>query len=385
MKSRSALEDLRRASEKLKAAPVRDRIREVSRLAASRLRRDDPFRKKALRSLEDEGGFPPPMAEEILGRLFGKFSSPSWGHALKKTRLFSSRDRVAAWLFPSNVPDPVAVHVLVGLGRGVSSLVRFSSRFRGFGAAFVASIKADSKLFRDAVLEIPDRERFCRLAAGADLIGAFGEDETIARVRRRIGQKPRLVAYGRRLSFGVVFRSSLTGAKAASTAWASARDVWLYDQRGCLSPRMYFVEGGTADFARLLKKELEDLARRGGVRRPYELALERRRFLDRLAAASAGGKKVFMEGGAGNGAAVFRWEEKGVPAGTGGQVIGVKPFRDIREVLKDLDPFRGVIQGLSVAGTPREASMTKKLFRSSSVRHLSAAGEIQNPAVEVLL
>lgn len=322
------------------------------------------------------------MAQKTLDLLFTKWSAPAIRRAVKSARIFRPGDRAAAWVFPSNVPDPVVVHVFLGLAAGVDSIVRFSSRAGGFGKAFLESVRRESPLFRGAVREIPSKENFLSAARTASLAGAFGDDASIREIRSRLGPKVRFIGYGHRTSFGIVFASSLLPPRLARTVRACALDVWLADQRGCLSPRLYFVEGDSGPFAHSLALELAAL-NDGSMKRPYDLALERRLFLDRLAAEAAAGRAVrILPAGE---AAVYTWDKRGVPPGSAGQVAGVKPFSSLESVARDLAPYRRKLQGLSVAGTPAELARVRRRFARTSAKWIAPAGSLQNPPIEALL
>jgi hypothetical protein len=84
----------------------------------------------------------------------------------------------------------------------------------------------------------------------AGAVVAYGSDESVAAVRRLVPAHVRFVGHGHKLSFAVVARESAT----PETARQLALDVAMYDQQGCVSPHMAFVERGgalsPAEFAR---------------------------------------------------------------------------------------------------------------------------------------
>ena len=97
----------------------------------------------------------------------------------------------------------------------------------------------------------------------------FGTDETIHHFTRRLLPTQRLLAHGHKTSFGLIRipfdRKIVDGA---------ARDVFVFDQLGCLSPQLYYVAGDSAEFASLLAARLEELCRATPVTtvRGYEIA-----------------------------------------------------------------------------------------------------------------
>jgi acyl-CoA reductase LuxC len=79
------------------------------------------------------------------------------------------------------------------------------------------------------------------LLAGADVVVAFGRDETLGTIRARCAPEARFVAFGHRASVGRLTRNDLAALDAA-TAERIARDALLYDGEGCLSLHALFVE-----------------------------------------------------------------------------------------------------------------------------------------------
>ena len=95
-------------------------------------------------------------------------------------------------------------------------------------------------------------------AVDAGEIHVYGHDETIADVRRRARPSIRVRGHGAGMGVGWVSEAAALETSAARLA----DDVVVFDQRGCLSPRIVFVAGaaGRADaFADALHRALERL------------------------------------------------------------------------------------------------------------------------------
>ena len=87
----------------------------------------------------------------------------------------------------------------------------------------------------------------------------YGRDETIAYFREQVPPSVVIRGHGTGLGVAIVFASD----EGAAAADALAQDVIAFDQRGCMSPRIVWVEGGLQD-AEAFATELSDaLARRG--------------------------------------------------------------------------------------------------------------------------
>jgi hypothetical protein len=110
----------------------------------------------------------------------------------------------------------------------------------------------------------------------AESFHVYGHDETIEAVRRAAGGR---AVWGHGTGMGAVWLTC--GADVLGAADLVARDVVAFDQRGCLSPRVVFVEGdaprGEA-FAGALHEALGAWGRRvpRGSLTPDELARARR-------------------------------------------------------------------------------------------------------------
>jgi hypothetical protein len=80
-----------------------------------------------------------------------------------------------------------------------------------------------------------------RVPAAADRIDVYGRDETIARIRGLA--RPGVVVRGHGAGLGIAFVAATHDSDLEMFADALAADVIPFDQRGCLSPRIAFVEG----------------------------------------------------------------------------------------------------------------------------------------------
>lgn len=80
-----------------------------------------------------------------------------------------------------------------------------------------------------------------RVPAAADRIDVYGSDESIARIRGLA--MPGVVVRGHGAGLGVAFVAPTRDSDLETSADALAADVIPFDQRGCLSPRIAFVQG----------------------------------------------------------------------------------------------------------------------------------------------
>jgi hypothetical protein len=93
--------------------------------------------------------------------------------------------------------------------------------------------------------------------ARADAIIVYGSDETIAHFRALAQPHQTFLAYGHRISLGMVFEDANF-----DSAPRAARDASLFDQQGCLSPHCIYVAGQPAEYAARLAVEMERIQRK---------------------------------------------------------------------------------------------------------------------------
>jgi hypothetical protein len=100
----------------------------------------------------------------------------------------------------------------------------------------------------------------------ADTVMAYGGNDTLTALRGKLPVTTRFLPHGHKIGFGVIAREALDSRKAPTLARLTAHDVVRYEQQGCYSPQMIFVERGgrvePAEFALYLAQELRALGHR---------------------------------------------------------------------------------------------------------------------------
>lgn len=139
------------------------------------------------------------------------------------------------------------------------------------------------------------------LFAEADCLVAAGSDETMDRLRQALPSRVRFLAHGHRVSAGYVAREALLGGDEGRVIAAAAQDVVAWNQLGCLSPHVIFVETGgmlpPEGFAARLAEELarlETTLPRGPVGDSTAADIFRRREFYRLRAAVDDGTRCWF-------------------------------------------------------------------------------------------
>lgn len=160
----------------------------------------------------------------------------------------------------SSVTVVLSANVFVGALRAVALaraasdhvVLRPSRRDPAFARALVEAAVAAG----DPHLRLADELDIASVEGGE--LHVYGRDETIADVRARA--RPAVRVRGHGSGMGVAWLSA--GADLAQAAHDLAEDVAVFDQRGCLSPRIALVLGDetrASDFADALHAELDRL------------------------------------------------------------------------------------------------------------------------------
>ena len=134
----------------------------------------------------------------------------------------------------------------------------------------------------------------------ADCVTATGSDETLAAIRQWVPVKTRFLGYGHRVSFGYVTHETLHSFAARRVAASAAADIAAWDQQGCLSPHVIYVEHGGVvageQFAGMLAEEvdrLEGTSPRGALSAEGAAAITLRRGVYQVRAAHSLGTKLW--------------------------------------------------------------------------------------------
>ena len=109
-----------------------------------------------------------------------------------------------------------------------------------------------------------DDEREDVAFAEADAVVAYGNDETLFQIRRRVPAGVRMLEYPNRVGAALVTKSALTPERAPELARLAAQDVAAFDQQGCVSPHLIYVQRGGGvtplEFAEVLAVQLDRLS-----------------------------------------------------------------------------------------------------------------------------
>ena len=215
-------------------------------------------------------------------------------------------------------------------------------------------------------------------------IVAFGDDATIADVKRRAPDGTTVIAYGSAYSIGFV----AAGAELGGAAHAAAYDVALFDQRGCLSPQTIYVEGDESHaivFGHALSVALHVQARRlprassGDAERAAVAEFVRRLQVSALVHATHALGTVFVGQDAGGVPEhVVGVEPFSAPTCAGfGRLVIVKPCYDAGQAAHAAGALGHRLDSVGVFG--KLAPGARKSFESAGALRVCGLGEMQKP------
>jgi len=331
---------------------------------------------------------PPGLAAGLEAVLGGVAGDPA-------TRLFAQAAQVrsnrpperspVAVLLASNLPALAVQPLLPALALRRPVLLKSPTSEPLFAPLFVDALTRRQPRLREALAAVTwvggSRELEAPVLAGAGRVLAYGEADTVADVETRAPGK--VVAYGPRTSLAVVGR----GVDPGTVAEGLARDVALFDQRGCLSVAAVYVAGDGDDagsraetLARLLAAELgrygalwppgpvDDPAARAAVaavqqvRAEAELrALPRPRVADDSIAV---------------GTVVVEPETTFRPS-PGLRTVRVHPLTDLSRLPELLTPWRDRLQGAALAGDAAET--LEPALTGLGISRTASPGRLQTP------
>ena len=401
---RELAERVRKAADAhLRSMPVAEIIEAIDRAMARLLDRNDVYRQLAERWLPVVSGYDVDMVRLGLTGFFKTFRAAqlkrfvaedfanpavldSFQPAAKggAVRAFGPDLLVHSWA--GNVPALSLWSLVCGLlvkAPAIGKLASAEPLFAGWFARLLAEVHPP---LADCLAVVWWRgaggEEADALYAQADTVLAYGGNPTLDALRRRLPVTTRFLPHGHKLGFGLIAAQALDTFKAPAMARLAAWDVMRYDQQGCYSPHVFYVQRGGAvsprAFADYLAAELANLQRRFARR---ELDLE-------------------------EGAAVARWQQSMEWSAEPPQLLGpadaawsvaysdglqplmptalqrtiaVVAVDSLDEVLPVVAAQRDYLQTAGIAAGPEELYRLAGLLGAVGVTRISAIGSMSMP------
>lgn len=378
---------LRRARNALVSRPTESVVAALAAVVDAWLAADSPWLARAELLLPEATGFSPAMVRHALPTMLAPLRAPALAELLAEEVGTRRGPALILHVLPGNLPGLAAIPTALSLAIGSAVLLKAGRGDRVFPALFAASIAArDSELGACvAACYWPGGERACEevATAAADLAVVSGDDATVADLTARAGG--RVIGHGHRISFAVVTREILADDEAArSAAQGLAADVALWDQRGCLSPQLCFVEGdrdAACCFAALVAEALRPLARRlppARLTSAERLAVRRLREEAEWSGLAGGRPALFALDGDADGTVVVEAEPVFRPTPLC-RSLRVVPVADPGAIAALLAPVRPRLECAGLAAPRQRWLGLQEALAARGVHRVCALGEMQQP------
>jgi hypothetical protein len=309
---------------------------------------------------------------EGLEIVLGGASGPSAAAMARRVEALAGEvePALAGVVLAGNIPGLAVQSLLPALLLGRPLIFKNASAEPWFAPALVAALVAREPALADAYAavtfaggEVEALEAAFELASP---VLAYGGGEAIAALSTRFGD--RLVAHGPKASLAVVSRD----ADPVCTARGLARDIALFDQRGCLSVQAVYTDGDAGELASALAWALRLESARlpaGPIDAPAAAAVQQLRAEAELRTGSLQELQI------GEGTVLVESESFFRPV-PGLRTVRVHGLKDLEELVAILEPWRGKLQGVALAGA-RARSLSNDLALLGFSR-LAPAGELQS-------
>ena len=369
------------------------------------LQMDNRFRKLALASGPAVTGFSQATLASGLDKFFRQFTPENFSNLLEPE--LGGCDAIVAkgatgrrrhlWRGPEmlvhiaagNIPNPTLISIVLGLLAQSAQFVKCAS-----GSAFLPRLFAHSLYDADpklgACLEIGEwrggnAELESALFAEADCVTATGSDETLTAIRQRLPVGTRFLGYGHRVSFGFVARGVLAGPHSHPVAVQAADDVVAWNQLGCLSPHVIYVQspGETLPekFAELLADELEQREQtepRGELAVEHAAAIAARRGIYEVRAAHSPDTLMWRSKNSTAWTVVFEADAR-FQTSCLNRFVYVKGVKDLPEMLQNVDAVRGKVSTVGIAAPEDQMEEVAMQLARWGVTRVCPLGQMQNP------
>jgi hypothetical protein len=386
----------------LKTLPVCQIVDAIDRAVVRLLDRNDPYRRKMDALLPIITGYDPEMVQLGLTGYLKTFRKPQLQRFLAEDfanpailDCFQPLTKggfgqafgpdVLAHIWAGNVPGLPMWSLVAGLLVKAGNIGKVPSAEPLFAGWFTQVLSEVEPALAECLAIVwwrgGDIVPEASLLEQADLVLGYGNNESLSSIQSRVPSTTRFLSYGHKVSFAMVSAMSLDANKASATARLTAYDVVRYDQQGCYSPHMVFVEqGGSVTperFAQYLAHELAAFDKKF-PRRSLNIAEASGIATWRHAEEMTTGGQVFGEE-SGAWTVSYQCEDKKfLPSGLNRtiRVVSVEALADVAAIVA---PFKAILQTAGIAAPPTELFSLSAALGAVGVTRVCALGDMTTP------
>jgi hypothetical protein len=221
--------------------------------------------------------------------------------------------------------------------------------------------------------------------AASEAVIVSGSDASVENIRGRVPASVRFVGHGHRVSFAVMGREALEPAALPALAERAAYDVSLFDQQGCVSPHVIYVERGGAvppeAFAERLAEAMAAFERampRGRLAVEEASAIQQARTETELRELREEPVRLFASPGGTAWTVIYEDDQAFVPSCLN-RVIRVKPLNDIGELPNLVRPISRYLQTVGTAMSGERRDRLAAALAPLGVCRVCSIGEMPHP------
>jgi hypothetical protein len=394
----------------LQPRPTESLVQTVAEVARQWLAPHSPWRAHALDHGPDTTGFSRQMLEQGLTTYFRLLTARNlnalilqeFGHPHRLDRLISNDAETMSGTAANARGPELLVHIMAG---SLPTPV-FTAMIHGFLVGSAQVVKCASgashlpRLFAHSIREVEPKLASClelvewkggthpaepSLFAEADCVVASGSDETLEALRRVVPGRARFLGYGHRVSAAYITREMLGPDEEQRAVEAAAADVAAWDQLGCLSPHVIYVETGGLQppegFARLLAQELARLEQslpRGRVDADTAALIFQRREAYQVRAAAEIGTLCWFSPESTAWTVVFEQDAR-FQLSCLHRFVYVKPVDTLEECLRQAEPIRGKWSTVGLAANATRRPELAQQFADWGITRICPLGRMQRP------
>ncbi len=394
------------ARERLAPLPVSQIIEIVDRAIARLLDRADPYRRQADRLLPVITGYDAGMVRLGLTAYLKTFRAPQLHRFVAEdfanpkvldefqpaakggaVRAFGPQLLVHNWA--GNVPGLPVWSLVCGLLVKAGNIGKLPSAEPLFAGLFARLLAEVHPPLADCMAVVwwkgGDPQASAALLAQADTVLAYGGTDAIEQIRAQLPATTRFLPYGHKLGFGMIGGAALDPQRGPVLARLAAHDIVRYEQQGCYSPHVFYVERGgkvsPREFAQYLAGELASLQRRFPRR---VLALDDavgiagwRQACELQSLATSGAELIGDE--AAPWCVAYAQQAQPLAPSAGNRTIQVAAVDRLDDVIGLIERHAAYLQSVGLATTPGDLFRLSQQLGRAGVTRICAIGAMTAP------
>lgn len=390
----------------LKNFTVAEIVDVIDKVILRLLDRSNPYRQKAEQLLPIVTGFDAEMIrlgltaylktfrkQQLFKFLVEDFGNPllldSFQPRAKGGYVKAIGPQLMTHIWAGNVPGLPVWSLLSSLlvkGGSIGKVSSSEPLFAGWVAQVLAEVEPSLKNCIAIVWwRGGDEEQEAQLFEASDVVLAYGGNAALTAIKSRVPVTTRFLPYGHKMAFGLIAKDSLNANNAQDTARRAAFDAVNYDQQGCYSPHVLFVQRGgklsAQDFSGYLARELDGFEKRY-PRRTLTLAEQARLVAwqqkEEMSLFARPDKKVISHP-AGSWTVIYEQLQDAFMPSPLNRTLRVIEVDDFAQALAVLNPYRNYLQTAGIAAAPEELFRLSSLLAELGVTRLTAIGKMTEP------